>query len=158
VLEASGEQVTVYRGVLDGMPDALDRVAVRAKHELPSASGYIDRRGERHLPWQTALDVAKGFAAAEPSTVLLHIEVTERPWEVEAREPGGSYLLGLLENHRAGWALVRQWASADAGLARLNKEVDRLRQLIDRTVWDLRRPDADPERIATRLDRGLHGG
>lgn len=153
-LEASGENITAYRGVLEGMPDALERVAGRAGYEVPPGVGYIDRHGEQHLPWRIAVELARAFAAVEPTTVLLQIEITERKWEVQAREPGGSYLLGLLENYRAGWALVRQWASFDADRARLDKEVDRLRQLINRAVWDLRRPDADCERIAAQLDRG----
>jgi len=37
-------------------------------------------------------------------------------------------------------------------------QMRRLRDLIRRAVWDLRRPDVDPERVARSLERALHGG
>ncbi len=158
VLEATGESLWLHKGVLSGSPDALGRLANRSGLEIGVRDGsFIDRNGEWHGPWSTALDLARAFAAAEPGTVLLRIEVDQREWEVEAREPGRSHLLSLLEHYRAVWAVVRQWAGLEADLSRLNAEINRLRELINRTTWDLRRPGCDPERIAARLDRGLRG-
>jgi hypothetical protein len=157
VIEATGEDATLWKGILSGPPDAASRIAARASHEIPPHVGYADSRGERHLPWDVALELAKRFAAAEPRTVLLHIEATEREWEIKAAEQGGSYILPLLEQSRAAWALVRQWASFDADRARLDAEIDRLRQLVTRAVWDLRASGVDPQQVAGRLERGLRG-
>jgi hypothetical protein len=158
ILETTGEDLWLHRGVLSGAPDAIDRVAGRAHYELHGDTAvYTDRPGRRHAPWPVALELAKRFAAAEPRTVLARIEADERKWEVEAREPGNSHVLALLERYRAAWALVRQWASFDADRARLDAEIERLRQLVTRAMWDLRTPDADPQRIAGRLERGLRG-
>ena len=38
-------------------------------------------------------------------------------YETDLKEPGGSYLLSLVNRWRASWALVRQWAGLDAAIA-----------------------------------------
>lgn len=159
VFAASGEDLAVWRhGELECDPVAIARLAERAGVELATdPSSYTDRRGQLHVPFETALVVARAFAAIEPNTVLLHIDVAERQSEVEAREPGYSYRVPLLNRYRASWALVRQWAGHDAAIAAREKEISDLRQLLSRTVWDLRRESADTEAIANRLDRALRG-
>lgn len=158
IFEATGESVSAYSGILSGPPDALDRLAERAHYVLPEDGlGYRDRFGTRCLPWQVAVDLARSLAATEPRTVLLRVEADERKYEIEAREPGNSYLLPLVDRWRASWALVRQWAGFEEDRARLEAEITRLRELITRTVWDLRRPDLDGERLAARLERALKG-
>jgi hypothetical protein len=158
VIESTGEQqVTLWKGLLSGPPDAVDRIATRAGYQFPPNVGYVDRKGQRHLPWEVGLELAKCLAAVEPRTVLGHIETTEREWETNAREPGGSYIRPSLERYGAAAALVRQWASFDADRARLDAEIDRLRQLVNRAVWDLRVSDPEPQRVAARLEAGLRG-
>lgn len=158
VLAATGEMVDVFHGELQGPPDALDRVAGRANFDWPSGtSAYTDRYGTRHIPWPTVLELVQRFAVAEPRSVLQRIDIQERRYEVEAAEAGRAYLLPILEKYRAGWALVRQWAGFDQDRRRLGEEIKRLRQVIDRAVWDLRRSDVDPARVAARLERGMKG-
>lgn len=50
------------------------------------------------------------FAAAEPRTVIDHLDLKQRRWEMEMKEPGRAYLGSLVNQWRAGWALARQWA------------------------------------------------
>lgn len=118
-------------------------------------AGYRDRHGNSHLPFEVALILARAFAAAEPRTVLDHIEVLERDAAVEAREPGKRYLLAVLEESRASWALVRQWAGHDVAVAMRESRIADLEQLLTRTMWELRRPNADVERIARRIEGAL---
>jgi hypothetical protein len=65
--------------------------------------------------------------------------------------------MSLLEEHRAEWAIIRQWAGTDQQLAELAVEIDRLRALISRSIWTLRSPKADPESVARSLEAALHG-
>lgn len=158
VITATGDQLILMKGVLEGRPDALERVAERARYKWPGEFSYTDRHGECHHPWETALELAKAFAAAEPQTVLLHIDISERKWEVEATQPGNSYLLYLLEEYRAAWAVVRQWAGFDADRVRLQAEIERLRKLIDEAIWRLRKDGTDPENVSRWLSRSVKGG
>jgi hypothetical protein len=56
---------------------------------------------------------ARTFCAADPAPVLLDLETTERAWS-QARRPGQEYIVKLLNEYRATWALIRQWAGHDA--------------------------------------------
>jgi hypothetical protein len=158
VLESTGEDIWVDKGVLSGAPDALTRVAERAHLDLDLQRGFVDRHGQRHLGWAEGVDLARAFAAMEPNTVLLHVDLMEREYEAGAREPGRSYMLCLLEERRAGWALIRQWAGLDEERARARREIEDLRRVIDQAVWRLRQGNADPERIAAQLERAVRGG
>jgi hypothetical protein len=159
VLDSTGEDLIVYRGILSGPLDMFERVAARAGLQWSDGvNSYTDRYGKCHHSWNKALELAKAFAAAEPHTVLLHIDIKERNLEIEAAEPGYSYLLSLLEEYRAAWAIVRQWASFDADKQRLHEEIKRLRDLLDQTVWKLRTSKDEPERVANWLSRAIKGG
>lgn len=159
VLDSTGEDLVVYRGILSGPRDMFERVAARAGLEWEDGvNSYTDRYGECHHSWSKALELAKAFTVAEPHTVLLHIDIGERSLEIEASEPGNSYLLSLLEEYRAGWAIVRQWASFDADKQRLHEEITRLRDLLDKAIWKLRTSKDEKERIATWLSRAIKGG
>jgi hypothetical protein len=148
----------LWRGSLHGQPDAIERIAARAGADVDSGPpSYVDRDGLQHLSFSQALDLAKAFAAAEPTTVLARVQVDQRQLETEAREPGRAYLMSLLEGRRAEWAIIRQWAGTDQQLAELTAEIDRLRTLITRSIWSLRDPTADPESVARSLERALHG-
>ena len=117
----------------------------------------MDRHGRHHLPWSSALELAEAFARNEPATVLDPIDTQEHEWATEARSPGNSYLIGLLTDYRAAWAIVRQWAGHDAAIAARETRITELEHLLTQTMWDLRRPKPDPERIAGRIDRALRG-
>lgn len=160
VLESTGEpSIGLVHGLLAESPEVIDRMCARAGIEaadLPDHHlAFVDRQGKLHLSFGAALHLAKAFAAAEPSTVLLHVDTAERQYVAEASEPFNSYLVPLLERWRAGWALVRQWAGTDAQLARLNEEIDRLRQVIQRTIWDLRTAGQDD--LAAKVERRMQG-
>lgn len=158
VLFASGEAIDFSKGILSGYPDSLNRIAERARFKWPSyATSYTDRCGVRYCPWVVALALAKAFAAAEPSTVLLRIELDERKWEVQTRAAGGSHMLPLLEHYRAAWAIIRDWVGQDARGARLEAEVRHLRQLIDQTVWKLRTGNPHEAQVANWLSRSVKG-
>lgn len=158
ILNAMGEgpALSTWSGVFRYDPDALERVSTRAKIEPPTHhAGYKDRKGQHFLPFECALALAQAFAAAEPTTVLDYIDGLERKYAQEARQPGGSYMGGLLSEWRAQWALVRQWASHDAAVAAREERILELERLLTQTMWDLRRPGVDPERVASRIDRAL---
>jgi hypothetical protein len=159
VFEATGEaELWLHQGILEHDPSALARVATRASVAVPeSPYGYVDSAGLGHLPFDAAIQLAEAFATAEPSTVLPAIEVEERRMRQELREPGRGYLAPLAARYRAAWALIRQWASYDAAIADRDRTIEDLTQLLHRTMWELRRPDVDTERLATRIERALRG-
>ncbi len=124
VLESTGEGLSTYHGILTDSPDVIDRVCNRAAIAPPAPYvAFTDRHGQRHLPFDSALEIAKAFAAAEPATVLLHIDTRESATAVEAQDPAKRYLVGLLEEWRAGWALIRQWTTVDGLLAEKDAEI-----------------------------------
>ena len=158
ILSATGEQIEISEGTLSGPTDSLNRIAQRAAYRWPySTIPYTDRFGIRHYPWNISLGLAKAFAVAEPNTVLLHIEVDERKWEIETREAGGSHILPMLEHYRASWAIIREWTGINADHARLEVEIKRLRQLIDRVIWMLRTGNPHSEHVANWLSRSIKG-
>lgn len=156
ILDATGEP-GIYvgnRGELNASPDALDRVLERAKAVIPiERPGYRGSDGDLHLPFDTAVTLARAFAAAEPQTVLLEVETSEHRYELEARELGNSHLVPLVQRWRAGWALCRQWAGFDEQLAQRDREIERLRRIITDTGYELRRSGHDE--VAAKLERRL---
>jgi hypothetical protein len=120
----------------------------------------FEHEGKLHAPFATALDLAVSFAAAEPATVLGHIDIEQRRYEIEMKEPGQAYKEPLVNRWRAGWALTRQWAGRDADLAARDEEIARLRDLITRHLVDVRfiyPESAEPRGIALKLERALKG-
>jgi len=149
------KQVSFYRGVLSGPPDALDRIRQRGGFDETKRSplAYVDRHGEAHVPFGEALELAKVFCAAEPTPVLADIESTERKWSQEASRPGGDYLVDLLNEYRASWALIRQWTGHDPAIAQRDREIQRLERLVWDAVYALQKAGVDKE--ASRLRRAL---
>jgi len=84
----------------------VGRVALEG---APGHLSYVDRQGAFHAPFDEALELAKAFCAAEPSTVLVGVEATEGKWSQQASRPDGEYVVSLLNEYRAAWALIRQW-------------------------------------------------
>jgi hypothetical protein len=156
VFEAVGEKgLTFYRGELAGPPDALNRVRKRAEVEQSKQSPYtyVDRHGTVHVPFSEALSLAQAFSAAEPAAVLVDAESTERKWSVEASQPGGDYLVGLLNEYRAAWALIRQWTGHDPAVAHRETQIQRLERLVLDAIYALQKAGLDSE--ANRLRRAL---
>ncbi len=95
----------------------------------------------------------KAFCAAEPSTVLVGVEATEGKWAREASQPGGNHLVSLLNEYRASWALIRQWAGQDAAIAQREAQIQRLERLVWDAIYALQKAGIDDQ--AHRLRRAL---
>jgi hypothetical protein len=159
VFESLGEKdVSFYRGILSGRPEALARVRKRANFDPKKNSelAYNDRLGEVHIPYIEALDLAKAFCAAEPNTILLNIESTEREWVQKASKPGGEYMVPLLNEYRASWAIIRQWTGYDAAIAQKEAQIQRLERLVYDAIYALQKAGLDD--AASRLRRALQKG
>ena len=110
VFESVGDDLSFYRGVLTGQPEALAPCegARPPRREQALFGCVVDRHGRIHVPFDEAMGLARAFSAVEPSTVLAGVESTEQDWSQEAVQPGKDYLVGLLNKYRASWATIRQ--------------------------------------------------
>jgi len=156
VFESTGEGDLDYLGgELRGPPEALNRVRVRAKVAADKTSPvtYVDRFGTIHVPFDEALALAQGFCAAEPAAVLPRVETTEREWSAKASRPGGEYMVGLLNEYRAAWALIRQWTGHDPYVAEREASIQRLERLVWDAIYALQKAGLDNE--SNRLRRAL---
>jgi hypothetical protein len=106
-----------------------------------------------HLPFDEALEIAQKFCAAEPAAVLAEVESIEREWAQKARQPGEEYMVKLLNEYRAAWALVRQWAGHDAAVAQREEQIQKLERLVWDAVYALQKAHLDSE--AARLRRAI---
>jgi len=154
VFDSVGDDVSFYRGILTAKPDAIARLRQRAgiTTDQESPAAYVDRQGILHLPFDVALDLARKFSAAEPSTVLVGVEATEREWDRKVHH-GEDYIVRLLNEYRASWALLRQWAGHDAAIAQREAEIQRLERLVWDAVYVLQKAGLDNE--AVRLRRAI---
>lgn len=100
-----------------------------------------------------ALEVARRFCAKEPSAVLTKIEATEREWSRDARRPGDEYVIPLLNQYRASWALIRQWTGHDPAIAQREAEIEKLERLVWDAIYALQKAGLDSE--SARLRRAL---
>ncbi len=156
VFESVGEKgLSYFRGVLSAPQDAVDRVKKRAglEHAKPNPATYVDRFGTVNTCFAEALTIARAFCAAEPSTVLVDIEATERKWSLEASRLEGEYLVRLLNEYRAAWALIRQWTGHDPAVAAREGHIQRLERLVLDAIYALQKAGLDSE--AHKLRRGL---
>ena len=135
-------------------PEVLERILIRAK-VTPNAywpAAYKDRAGETNLPFGAAVTIAKAFCAAEPSTVLLSVESTERKWSHDASR-GEDTLVPLLNEYRAAWAIIRQWTGHDPAVAQREAEIQRLERLVWDAIYALQKAGLDSE--SARLRRAV---
>ena len=155
VFESVGEHVSCNRGVLSGTSDAMERIRARAKDADGSEpyGAYRDRFGRAYWPFSAALELAQKLCASEPSTVLVEVEATEREWSTKASRPGEEYIIPLLNQYRASWAIVRQWAGHDAAVAEREAYIERLQRLVWDAFYALQKAGLDDE--AARLRRVL---
>jgi hypothetical protein len=98
--------------------------------------------------------LAQAFAVAEPEAVLLQVDTEQRKYELDARQVGNSYLVPLVQQYRAGGALCRQWAGFDEALAERDREIERLRRIVEDIRYELRRAGQDD--LAAEFERKLH--
>jgi hypothetical protein len=149
------DDVRFEEGWLGGTPEAIERVKTRARMDplKQSPVSYVDRFGRVHLPFDEAVEVAKNFAGSEPQTVLVEVEATERKWAQEATRPGEEYMAGLLNEYRAAWALIRQWAGHDAAISEREARIKAMERLVWDAVYALQKAHLDDE--ASRIRRAL---
>ena len=156
VYESAGDELSFYKGCLTAKPEVLARF--RARIGLPPKEvaypGYVDRAGKVHLRFDEALELARKFCATEPGPVLLSAETAERKWESDTRR-GEDYLVKLLNQYRAAWALIRQWAGQDAAIAAKEAKIRELERLAWDAVYALQKAGLDQEagRLRRKLER-----
>jgi hypothetical protein len=157
VFESVADGMSFYRGSLTASREAMERFRARAGiGDVPeSSAAYVDRQGMLHLPFEVALDLGRKFCAAEPSTVLVGVETTEREWTHRAGH-GDDYLVSLLNQYRASWALIRQWAGHDVAVAQREATIQRLERLVWDAIYALQKAGLDDE--AARLRRAIEKG
>lgn len=156
IFESVGDgDVSFYRGCLSGKTEALERLKVRVGFDMQRVwpYSYVDRHGTPHHAFDEAFELAKAFCATEPATVLAGVEATERKWSLEYRQPGEEHMVSLLNDYRASWALIRQWAGHDAAVAQREAEIQRLERLVWDAVYALQKAGLDAE--AGRLRRAI---
>ena len=156
VFEATGDESGFTR-VWSVSPERARRLWRRAG--LPGTPdnhplAYTDRHGELNLPYETALEFARAFAATEPEPCIHYIGEWEDRLRAEGYEPGQRYRHGLLRGLRPAHALVREWARTGE-LDLLETENTRLRRLVREAAVALR--EAGCGRQADRIDRALLG-
>lgn len=155
VFSSTGEGLTFWRGSVDGDPEAISRIKARCHfdHSRESPLSYVGRDGEAHIAFEEAYEIARAFCAAEPSTVLSQIEMAEREWSQETHQPGKEHIGSLLNEYRASWALVRQWAGMDKAVAERESQVQRLERLVWDAIYALQQAGLDND--ASRLRKAL---
>ena len=154
VFESVADGIDFYRGSITCSPEAMERFLARIGLNAPLESpvAYVDRQGQLHFPFDVALNLGRRFCAVEPSTVLVGVEVTERDWTHRAGH-GDDYLVSLLNQYRAAWALIRQWAGHDAAIAQREAEIQKLERLVWDAIYALQKAGLESE--AGRLRRAI---
>jgi hypothetical protein len=157
VMGGTGDGSCYYRSSWDLSLAEAERLWARAKlagrpEDEPNA--YIDRRGELHMSFGTAVKFAQAFAAAEPEPCLLYMR--EREAELRSRGfiPGETYAHGILRETLVGHAIARDWASRRVSES-LEAELGKLRTLVSGAAATLEKQG--DEREAARLRRALRG-
>ena len=84
-------------------------------------------------------------------THFANIESTERQWSQEISQPRNDYMLSLLNEYRASWAIIRQWTGYNAAIAQKEAQIQLLERLILDEIYALQKAGLDDE--ATRLRR-----
>jgi hypothetical protein len=156
VFDALGDkEIHFYRGVLSGVPAAIARAKERFRLDPVTSHplAYVDRYGTARLPFAEVLELARAFCAVEPNTVLLDVEATESKWSQEASQPGKDHMVGLLNEYRAAWAIVRQWTGHDPAIAAREGRIQRLERLVWDAIYALQKAGLDQE--AHRLRRAI---
>jgi hypothetical protein len=82
---------------------------------------------------------------------------------VAESDAGEDYIIKLLNEYRASWALIRQWAGHDAAVAQREAEIQRLERLVWDAVYALQKagppkpPDCGERSRNTDMERGTTG-
>lgn len=144
IFESSGEtDINVHSGGrVTGGKAAVERFVARAGLEPPfdrlDTTAFLDRLGEYHMSLIGGEALARAFALAEPNSVTLYIETQEAELLAQGYGPGDRFWHDYLREKRPSFALARQWAGAEVELLRLQKEIERLRNILSMAESDLR--------------------
>lgn len=141
-LSAAALQLLMSRGGL-----AFD---FRELHTL----AFKDRHGDVHIPFSGVEKLAQRLAATEPEAVELYIQDLEARYKAEGFVPGDRSSHDFLRMQMPGFAIARLWAGADR-LRALTEEIDRLRELVIRSIYDFE--SLGEKGKAARLRRALEG-
>jgi hypothetical protein len=157
IFESVGDEITFWGGSLRGKPEAIDRLKARVGQPPGkyAAFSYVDRQGLLFLPFDEALEIAKKFCAVEPQPVLVRIEAGERDWLQKARTLGEEYIVPLLNEYQAAWALIRQWTGHDPAIAAREDHIKKLERLVWDAIYALQKAGLDSE--SARLRRAIAG-
>ena len=115
---------------------------------MEGSSGGLS--GPSPRPFDEALELARKFCAAEPAPVLIKAEAVEREWSSDAQRPGNEYLVELLNEYRASWALLRQWAGFDAAIAQREAQIQKLERLVWDAIYALQKAGLDRDAAKPR--------
>jgi hypothetical protein len=155
VFESVEDEISYDRGILQTTLESLNRLRARSRlseYTLQSPA-FESRDGFLRLPHDQAEELARNFCMAEPAPVLIGIETTERNWSMDVARPGNEYLVPLLNQYRASWAIIRQWCGSDAAVAERDKRIEILERLVWDAIYALQKAGLDTE--ATRLRRTI---
>ena len=157
IWEATGERDFFLHGHLSVPPIELERVLARARLTVSvrELGGFIDREGRAQIPFAGAERIAMAFAAAEPDSVMMTIDADENELRAQGYDFGERYWHDELRKRRPSFAVARQWAGFEAETARLQAEVQRLRNLLSMAISDRR--GAELRSQAGRLERLMDG-
>jgi hypothetical protein len=72
----------------------------------------------------------------------------------QARTAGREYLVPLLNEYQASWAIIRQWTGHDPAIAAREQYIQQLERLVWDAIYALQKAGFDSE--ADRLRRALH--
>ena len=161
VFENIGESghFDVNHGSMSGSIDVIERLRVRAKLTeadlgASTSHAYIERSGRLRLPYECALKFARAFCMQEPAGVLASLEASERDFSLRSTNPDNGYLIPLLNEFRASWAIVRQWCGLDAAIAVRKKRISDLERMVWDAVYVLQKTghDLEADKLRRRLD------
>ncbi|MGE0598982.1 MAG: hypothetical protein AB7J35_04045 [Dehalococcoidia bacterium] len=161
IFESSGEtDINVHSGGrVTGGRAAMERFAARAGMAPPFESidgtAFLDRHGEYHMSLIGGEKLARAFALAEPDAVTLWVETHEAELLAQGYGPGDRFWHDYLRKQRPSYALARQWAGIETELNRLNKEIERLHNILEMAISDLRAAGLPSN--ANRLQRIVDG-
>lgn len=155
VFESVKDEISYHRGILQTTLESLNRLRARSRlsEYILQSPAFESRDGFLRLPHDQAEELARDFCMAEPAPVSISIETTELNWSMDVARPGNEYLVPLLNQYRASWAIIRQWCGSDAAVAERDKRIEILERLVWDAIYALQKAGLDAE--ATRLRRTI---
>ncbi len=112
VLESTGEPGAGAAAAGTMMSESeLQRIIDRAGLTSAPADlhplAYRDRHGDVHLPLEATVELARAFAAAEPTTVIGYLDDQEEEMRLRGNQPGERWWHSYLREKAPGFALAR---------------------------------------------------